>query len=361
MKRFICATGDCQERRFLLNGPYLKQKVVEGRDTNNWKKGSVMNGVEEAVGAGAACGGLTKWKSIAGTISAVVLSLLFLLSGIWKLTDLNATAERMIQSLIPLQLSMPAAVGVAICETFAGVLLLIPRYRRWGAWISGLMLVAFMIYIGVLYNRLLGEDCNCFPWIRRVVGPAFFAGDAAMLALAVAAGWWSAKPTGLRRAGLILGCVSLLAFGSFGLSVARHNSADVPETILADGHQLNLRQGWLLLYFFDPECTHCLAVAREMSKQNWGATRIVVLPTREPQFASGFLADAGLDAGISPDAASLRKALSFTEPPFAVALDEGKVVATFNSGQMESEGYYATLMGLGHLKKQCERSVATGD
>ncbi len=35
-----------------------------------------------------------------------------------------------------------------------------------------------MVYFAVLYDRLLGEDCSCFPWVERVVGPAFFVGDA---------------------------------------------------------------------------------------------------------------------------------------------------------------------------------------
>jgi uncharacterized membrane protein len=286
---------------------------------------------------------------MAGAVSAAILSLLFLASGIWKLTDLDATAERMVQSLVPVALSLPAALAVAVCETFAGVLLLIPRYRRWGAWIAGLMLVAFMIYIGVLYNRLLGEDCNCFPWIRRVVGPAFFAGDAGMVLLAAAAGWWSVKSQGWRRAGLILGCVCLVTCGSYAVSAIRRSRADAPETAIVDGKPLKLREGRVLLYFFNPECTHCLAVAREMSKRCWGSTRIVALPTGEPQFASSFLKDAGLRAGISPDAASLRKAWPFTDAPFAVALDRGKVVATFNSGQVAAEGYYATLKRLGYL------------
>jgi uncharacterized membrane protein YphA (DoxX/SURF4 family) len=292
---------------------------------------------------------LPRRKSVGGAAAAVILSALFLASGIWKLLDLDATAERMIQTLVPVSLSMIAAIAVPIAETFAGVLLLIPRYRRWGAWLAGLMLVAFMIYIGVLYNRLLGEDCNCFPWIRRVVGPAFFVGDAAMLALAVLAAWWSRRPHAWRPATVILCGLMVLASGSYAVSSIRRSRADVPETAMVDGKPVNLRQGRLLLYFFDPECTHCLGVAREMSKRCWGATRIVVLPTREPQFASLFLEDAGLSAGISPDAAPLRKALPFTDPPYAIALDRGRVVAKFNSGQMESENYYATLQGLGHL------------
>jgi len=94
---------------------------------------SRMSTVQEVVVAKPGIDRLSRWKSIAGVASAVVLSLLFLASGIWKLTDLDATAERMVQSLVPVALSMPAALAVAIYETFAGVLLLIPRYRRWGA------------------------------------------------------------------------------------------------------------------------------------------------------------------------------------------------------------------------------------
>ncbi len=293
---------------------------------------------------------LPGWKSITGIASAIILSLLFLASGIWKLTDLDATAERMVESLVPFALSMPAALAVAICETFAGVLLLIPRYRRWGAWIAAAMLAAFMIYIGVLYDRLLGEDCNCFPWIRRVVGPAFFAGDAAMLALAGLAGCWSGKSKGWRRAAIVLGVVCLVAGGAFAATSIRRNSSDVPESAMVDGQPLNLRQGRILLYFFDPECLHCLAVAQEMAKRDWGSTRIVVLATAQKQFASDFVKDTGLRAGISPDAESLRKRFPFTNPPHAVALDHGKAVATFNFGQMESEEYYGTLNRLGFLR-----------
>lgn len=294
------------------------------------------------------------WKLITGTVSAVALSLLFLASGIWKLTDLDATAERMVQTLVPVVLSMPAAVGVAICETFAGLLLLIPRYRRWGAWVAALMLVAFMIYIGVLYNRLLGEDCNCFPWIQRVVGPAFFAGDAAMLVMAALAARWSRDPQGWRQAAAILGGVCLLAGVSFALSMVRRAHFDVPETISVDGRPLNLRQEHVLLYFFDPECTHCLAVAQEMGRRDWGATPVVALATREQRFAAEFVKQADLQAGISPDAELLRKSISFTDPPYAVALTRGRVAATFNSGQMESETYYEELTRHGHLRKACK-------
>ncbi len=308
-----------------------------------------MNTVQEVGEAQPGFARLPRWKTIAGVASAVVLSLLFLASGIWKLTDLDATAERMVQSLVPVALSVPGALAVAIYETFAGVLLLIPRYRRWGAWIAGAMLVAFMVYIGVLYGRLRGEDCNCFPWIRRVVGPAFFAGDAAMLALAGLAARWSRKSQGLRHAAVILGCVCLLACGSFAVSAIRRGHADAPETAVVDGQPFNLRQGRVLLFFFDPECSSCYDVAQGMSKREWSTTRIVVLATREQRFARGFLNDSGLRAGVSPDAESLRKVFPFTDPPYAVVLERGKAVARFNSGQLEDGTYYETLKRLGHL------------
>ena len=51
-----------------------------------------------------------------------------------------------------------------------------PRYRRWGAWLIALMLVAFMGYIGLRYQALVGRDCSCFPWLKRAVTPALFRG-----------------------------------------------------------------------------------------------------------------------------------------------------------------------------------------
>jgi hypothetical protein len=308
-----------------------------------------MSAILEPVDASPAVRTMPRWKSASSAASAAILSFLFLVSGCWKISDLEATSERMVQSLVPVVLSMPAAIAVAVFEAFAGVLLLIPRYRRWGAWIAGAMLAAFMIYMGVLYDRLLGEDCNCFPWIQRVVGPVFFAGDAAMLLLALVAGLWSRRSDGLRRAALVFFVVCAFAAGSLALSSIRRANADAPATATVDGKAFDLRRGRVLLYFFDPECSHCYTVAGEMAKRNWGSTRILVLATREPRFTRDFLASTGLRAGISADAQSLRSVFPFTDPPYAVALHHGRAVATFNSGQMESEDYYRTLRRLGHL------------
>src|SRR5579885_1383440 len=111
------------------------------------------------------------WKTAVSWVAAILIALLFLISGLWKITDATGAAVRMAQARIPEALSLPAALFFGITETFAGVLVLVPRFRRWGAWLGSLLLIAFMIYVGVNYNALRGEECSCFPWVKRAVGP----------------------------------------------------------------------------------------------------------------------------------------------------------------------------------------------
>ena len=289
-----------------------------------------------------------RWKNAAGLFSAILLALIFLVSGLWKVLDPFSAAERMVQALIPDPLAMLAAIGVGTAETFIAVLLLIPRYRRWGAWLAGLMLVAFMIYIGVLYDRLLGDDCNCFPWIRRVVGPVFFITDGAMLLPAIGAAVWSRRPRGLRTPALVLAVVTVFALGSYGVNAAMRSGIRAPDSIVVDGRQRQLGSGRFFLYFFDPECSRCLMVARELGRQQWRETEVVAIPTANPQFARAFLDDAGLNAGISLDAELLRKTFTFTDSPYGIALSMGRQVGAFNSGELE-QAVFPSLRQLGFI------------
>src|SRR4029077_11823679 len=113
--------------------------------------------------------------------------------GVYKAVDPYGVSRMFEELLVPRQVSLPLVLGLSIAETFGGVMILVPRFRRWGAAITSLLLVVFMIYIGAHYSQLLGKDCSCFPWIKRTVGPMFFVGDAGFLAAAALAGWWS-KP-----------------------------------------------------------------------------------------------------------------------------------------------------------------------
>jgi uncharacterized membrane protein YphA (DoxX/SURF4 family) len=269
------------------------------------------------------------WKTWVSAISAVLLAILFIVSGVWKVTDPLAAAVRMAQAKVPNVLSLPTAVGFGIAEAFAGVLLLVPRFRRWGAWLTGLMLVAFLIYIGVLYNDLRGEDCNCFPWVKRAVGPAFFIGDLIMLAMAVLAGWWVRPSHGLRSASIILGAVCVFAFASLGIHLTRQSGAQAPETVMVDGKAFPLREGRVFLFFFNPECSHCNHSATELAKLNWGETKIVGVVTQLPQFGPDFMRETGLKGVITADVNVLKNTFSFVDVPFGVALENGRQRASF--------------------------------
>src|SRR5215470_11739153 len=115
------------------------------------------------------------------------------------------------------------------------------------------MLLAFLAWIGFHYNALRGEDCSCFPWIKRAVGPGFFIGDGVMLLLAVAAGLWARPANGVRPAAVVLGAVAVFTLFSYGYAATRHSGVKAPATITAqDGHTISLTQGKVFIYFFNP-------------------------------------------------------------------------------------------------------------
>ena len=292
---------------------------------------------------------LSGWKTTASWAGAILTAILFLISGLWKITDAPGAAVRMAQARIPEYLALPAAISFGIAETFAAVLILVPRFRRWGAWLAALMLMAFLVYFGVNYSTLRGEECNCFPWIKRVVGPAFFIGDAVMLLLAIAAGLWAKPADGSKRsAAVILAAVTVFALVSYGVAAARPTGTRAPASITVDGKPYSLEEGKVFLYFFDPECLHCFDAAKRMSTYNWRDTRVVVLPVGQPQFAAGFLRDTGLKAVISTDAATLRKTFPFVSVPAGVALDNGREKAALV--QFEGAQPGAELRKLGFIE-----------
>ena len=269
------------------------------------------------------------WKTALSAVAALSLAAVFMVAGIWKITDPFSAAARLTQVHVPAELGLPVAILLGVIETYAGVLILVPRFRRWGAWLAGLLLVGFLVYMSVNYSVLQGEECNCFPWVRRVVGPGFFLGDGIMLLLAVSAGAWARAPESRRSAALVLGAVSVFALACFGVLAARQMVATAPETIDVDGHPFPLREGRVFLYFYDPECSHCDAAARLMAQYNWKDTTIISVATAQPQFAREFIQTTGLRGLISTDAEPLREAFPFVDSPYAVALDNGRQKAAF--------------------------------
>ncbi len=292
---------------------------------------------------------LPGWKTAASTVAAVVIAILFVVAGVWKITDPFNAAARLEQARAPESLSLVGACLLGIAETFGGVLIFVPRFRRWGALVTGALLVFFLIYIGVNYGALRGEECNCFPWVKRAVGPPFFIGDAVMLALAFIAGWWARPSTCKRSAALVLLAVTVFSGVSYGVNARYQASAAAPARITVDGKPFPLRNGRVFLYFFDPECSHCDAAARQMSKFAWSdSVTIVAVPTETPQFAKDFMRDTGLPGRISYDIQTLRKSFSFVQTPYAIALVSGRVKGTYpHFDQKEPE---AGLRNIGFVK-----------
>jgi uncharacterized membrane protein YphA (DoxX/SURF4 family) len=285
------------------------------------------------------------WTS---AISAYIVAMLFLVSGVWKLIDPMAASVRMSQALIPSALSLPAAVALGVSETFAGVLLLAPRLRRWGSWLSCLLLLTFLIYFGLFYGALRGEDCNCFPWVRRVVGPAFFLGDSVMLVLALVAGWWARPPGSKRPALVVLGAVCVFAGVSFGVSAARVTAVRAPLSIDVDGKPFSLHEGRVFLFFFNPECTHCEEAARALGKLAWGQTQVIAVPTQMPEFGTEFIISTGLRGKLTSNADLLRRIFPFTDVPYGVALERGYQRATFTT--FDNAATTRTLRRFGFVK-----------
>ena len=288
---------------------------------------------------------LPGWKTALSWVAAILLSLLFLLSGLWKITDAQGAAVRMAQARVPESMSLAAALVFGIIETLGGVLLLVPRFRRWGAILTGFLLFAFLAYFAVNYNLLRGADCSCFPWVKRVVGPGFFISDGLMLLLAALAGIWSRPPESLRSAILVLGAVVVFALVSYGAGAVRQTGVKAPETIAVDGQPYSLEHGKVFLYFFDPECMHCFDAAKRMSHLNWGDTKVVAIATQHPQYAPQFLQDTGLKAAISNDLQELKQVFPFVSPPAGVALENGREKASLT--KFEGEEPDATLKQLG--------------
>jgi|RhiMethySRZTD1v2_1073278.scaffolds.fasta_scaffold424023_2 uncharacterized membrane protein YphA (DoxX/SURF4 family) len=283
-----------------------------------------MNDSMAHPGEGIAPLGWLYWKTAASWVAATVIAILFLSSGIWKISDPHGWAVRLAQAKVPAVLSLPGALFFGITETVAGVLILVPRLRRWGALLASLLLVAFLIYFAIYFNELRGMDCSCFPWLKRVVGPGFFIGDGAMLALAVCAGVWAKRPESLRTAVLILSAVTVFALVSYGVAAVRQTGVRAPATIQVNGQPYSLEQGRHFLFFFHPGCSHCTDAAKRMSKMDWGDTKVVAIPVEQVQFAVGFLEETGLKAGVSLEFGTLGKLFGYTAYPFGVAIENGR-------------------------------------
>jgi uncharacterized membrane protein YphA (DoxX/SURF4 family) len=269
------------------------------------------------------------WQSVAATLAAVALSLLFLSSGLWKLIDPISWSERLVQALVPRQLALAGALAVGMAETLAATLVVVPRWRRWGAWICGGLLLVFMAYFAANYKALQGADCSCFPWLKRVVGPGFFVSDAAMLLLAVLAGLWAKPSRDWKQAAAVFCAIAIFAGALYGYQATRGGGIVAPPSVTVDLKPFPLREGKVFVFFFDPECAHCYAAAKDFATYHWnGGIQLVSTPVVNPQWGAIFLKRTSFNSKLTPDQKVLREAFKFTDPPYAVTLENGRLLKT---------------------------------
>lgn len=288
-------------------------------------------------------------RIVAG-VCGILLGMIFLVSGGWKLLQPFVTGELLEQAQVPGGFGAYGAAALGTLEVFASVLLFMPRYRRWGGMLGSALLIFFIAWVGYYYPKLAGQECSCFPIIKRSIGPMFFVTDGIMLAFGLAAWLWSARVKSFRVPAMILASLIAIAGASYAYNNSQIVHAQIPNPVIVDGKPVDLSKGKVFVFFYDPSCMHCDAAARFMSGFDWGTTRVVSIPTVNPQWAASFLHDTKLKAGTSLELEKLRKTFTFVDPPYGVALNNGVVKGTFGQAAFTAPSPKAQLQSLGFVK-----------
>lgn len=266
-------------------------------------------------------------------VSAILLAIVFLVSGLWKVISPFHAGELLEEMRVPSGLGPLGSVSLGTIELFAAFLLIAAPFRRWGGLLSTGLLIFFIAWIGYYYPELAGKECSCFPVIKRAVNPMFFVEDGVLLLLALIAFIWSPPAKRIRVPAVAFLILVMLGGASFGINAAERAKVQVPTSVVVNGKPADLSRGKVLLFFYDPSCMHCDAAARFMSTLHWNDVRIVAIPVINPQWADSFLHDTHFKADTSLEYAKLKKAFPFGDPPYGVALVDGQAKDRFGPMQ----------------------------
>jgi hypothetical protein len=290
------------------------------------------------------------WYRLAAGICAVLLGFIFLVSGGWKMLEPFKTGELLEQAKVPGGYGALGAAALGTLEVLAAFLLFTPRYRRWGGLLGSALLIFFIGWIGFYYRSLVGQECSCFPIIKRSIGPMFFWSDGVMLLFGLMVWLWSPRVKQFLVPVAVLAALTLITSGSYAWNRSQIVHAQIPNPVIVDGKPVDLSRGKVFVFFYDPSCMHCDAAARFMAGFDWQGTRVVSIPTVNPQWAASFLHDTKLKAGTSLEVGKLRKTFTFVDPPYGVALNDGVVKETFGQAAFTAPSPKAQLEKLGFMK-----------
>src|SRR4030081_2141439 len=85
---------------------------------------------------------VTAWKKAIGGIAALLLAILFFASGSWKLADPYKWSQFLTEFKVPGNIALEFTLALGIGESFGAVMILVPRFRRWGSWLIAFLLAA---------------------------------------------------------------------------------------------------------------------------------------------------------------------------------------------------------------------------
>jgi uncharacterized membrane protein YphA (DoxX/SURF4 family) len=292
----------------------------------------------------------TDWKSKVALVAGILLGVIYVVSGVWKLLQPFQAGEVLEQAKVPAGLGVLGAAVLGVLETYAAALLFTPKYRRWGALLGSALMIFFIGWVANYYHALAGKECSCFPIIKRTVGPGFFISDGIFLLLGVVAFLWSPRVARRMVPAVMFACLVVAGGASLGVNAAMRRNAQIPNPVMVNGKPADLTHGKVFLFFYDPQCSHCLAAAKFMSTLHWGNTEVVGIPTQQPQFAKYFLEDTHFKGDTSLELGKLKKAFPFVDPPYGVALDDGQVKETFGQAQFNEPLPAPDLKKLGFVK-----------
>lgn len=98
-----------------------------------------------------------------------LLFLLFLYAGLEKMLDLKAFARDMGNQPIPRQWIPLLTYGIPVSEVFTALLLWTGRTKKWGLYISLLLMTVFTVYVGmVAMNLFPRRPCGCGELLRQL-------------------------------------------------------------------------------------------------------------------------------------------------------------------------------------------------
>src|ERR1700761_6978836 len=92
-------------------------------------------------------GSKAAWQSRIASVSAILLGLIFLVSGVWKVLQPFQAGEILEQAQVPAGWGPIGAAALGTLEVLAAILLFVPRLRRWGGLLASALMIFFIAWV----------------------------------------------------------------------------------------------------------------------------------------------------------------------------------------------------------------------